>query len=149
MYGVKLLDAHKRHYGWHEGQEVFEYVLTNDQQAVFRCINYGAVVTKIEVPDQLGKIENVVLGFNQFEDYVTDSPYFGAFVGRVAGRIADGAWSDYQLTKNEREHHIHGGNQTFSQVVWDSQLVKEQDKIGVSFHLSVQMETTGIQEISA
>ncbi len=133
MYGVKLLDAHKRHYGWHEGQEVFEYVLTNDQQAVFRCINYGAVVTKIEVPDQLGKIENVVLGFNQFEDYVTDSPYFGAFVGRVAGRIADGAWSDYQLTKNEREHHIHGGNQTFSQVVWDSQLVKEQDKIGVSF----------------
>lgn len=135
MYGVKRLDARKQHYGWYEEQEVFEYVLTNDRQAVFRCIDYGAVVTGIEVPDQFGKIENVVLGFKQFEDYVNDSPYFGAFVGRVAGRIADGAWSDYQLTKNEGQHHIHGGNHTFSQRVWESRVVKEQDKIGVTFSL--------------
>lgn len=136
MYGVKPLDARKQHYGWYEEQEVFEYVLTNDQHAVFRCIDYGAVVTGIEVPDQFGKIENVVLGFNQFEDYVKDSPYFGAFVGRVAGRIADGTWSDYQLTKNEGQHHIHGGNHTFSQRVWKSQVVREQDKVGVAFSLT-------------
>ena len=59
MYGVKRLDARKQHYGWYEEQEVFEYVLTNDRQAVFRCIDYGAVVTGIEVPDQFGKIENL------------------------------------------------------------------------------------------
>lgn len=131
------MDARKQHYGWYEGQEVFEYVLTNDQQAVFRCLNYGAVVTAIEVPDKFGKIENVVLGFKQLEDYVTDSPYFGAFVGRVAGRIADGAWLTYQLTKNsgQGQHHIHGGEANFSQQVWNSRVVQENDKIGVAFSL--------------
>ncbi|MBM6615489.1 galactose mutarotase [Desemzia sp. RIT804] len=129
------MDARKRHYGWYEGKEVFEYVLTNDQQAVFRCIDYGAVVTGIEVPDQFGKRENVVLGFKQFEDYVNDSPYFGAFVGRVAGRIADGAWSAYRLTQNEGQHHIHGGVHNFSQRVWDSRVVKENNKVGVAFSL--------------
>lgn len=135
MYGVKLLDVRKRHYGWYKGQEVFEYTFTNDQQAVFRCINYGAVVTGIEVPDQYGNIENVVLGFKQLEDYVNDSPYFGAFVGRVAGRIADGAWSTYQLTQNEGTHHIHGGTDNFSQRVWDSEVVTEKGKTGVAFSL--------------
>ncbi|MFL2133299.1 aldose epimerase family protein [Desemzia sp. FAM 23991] len=132
---MKRLDARKQHYGWYEGQEVFEYVLTNDQQAVFRCINYGAVVTGIEVPDQWGKKENVVLGFKQLEDYVKDSPYFGAFIGRVAGRIADGTWSTYQLTQNNRKHHMHGGEHNFSQLVWDSQIVQEDNRIGVAFSL--------------
>lgn len=125
----------KQHYGWYEEQEVFEYILTNDQQAVFRCIDYGAVVTGIEVPDQFGKKENVVLSFKQLEDYVKDSPYFGAFVGRVAGRIADGAWSTYQLTQNEGPNHIHGGENNFSQRVWKSRVVQETDKIGVAFSL--------------
>ncbi|MER2041441.1 aldose epimerase family protein [Desemzia incerta] len=130
------MDVHKKLYGHHNGQEVFEYVLTNQKGHVFRCINYGAVVTGIEVADKFGNVENIVLGFDRLEDYVTDSPYFGALVGRVAGRIADGKWSDVQLTQNEGSNHIHGGPVNFSHQVWESALIQEEDKTGVVFSLT-------------
>lgn len=130
------MDVHKKTYGYHNDQEVFEYVLTNQKGHVFRCISYGAVVTGIEVPDKAGNSENVVLGFDQLDDYVTDSPYFGALVGRVAGRIADGKWSDVQLTQNEGSNHIHGGPVNFSHQVWQSDVVQEKDKAGVVFSLT-------------
>lgn len=130
------MDVHKKTYGYHNDQEVFEYVLTNQKGHVFRCISYGAVVTGIEVPDKAGNSENVVLGFDQLDDYVTDSPYFGALVGRVAGRIADGKWSDVQLTQNEGSNHIHGGPVSFSHQVWQSDVVQEKDKAGVVFSLT-------------
>lgn len=129
------MDICKKPYGSHNNKEVVEYTITNQQGAVFRCINYGAVVTSIEVADRFDKMENVVLGFNKLEDYVKDSPYFGAIVGRVAGRIADGTWSEVQLTQNESQNHIHGGTVNFSQLVWDSEIVKEEEKTGVAFSL--------------
>jgi len=120
-------------YGFKDGKEVIEYRLVNNQGNVFRCLNYGAVVTAIEIPDRSGQVENVVLGFDNLKDYIKDSPYFGAIVGRVAGRIKDGRWGELQLTKNEGQNHIHGGNQNFSQVVWDSEMITGADYTGVLF----------------
>lgn len=44
------------------------------------------MITEIIVPDRNGQFENVVLGFDDFEDYVDLSPYYVCVVGRVAGR---------------------------------------------------------------
>lgn len=129
------MNIRKSSWGHVDGQEVFSYTLTNDQGAIFRCMEYGAVVTAIEVPDREGRMENVVLGFDSLDQYVKDSPYFGALVGRVAGRIARASWKDHQLTKNEGEHHIHGGTANFSHRVWKSRVVEDHHKIGIEFSL--------------
>ena len=123
----------KRRFGWVGDQEVIEYQLMTTKGAIFRCIDYGAVVTSIEVPDRNGKYENVVLGFDTLEEYIQDSPYFGALVGRVAGRIKNGAWGTHQLTQNEGAHHIHGGQFNFSQIVWDAEVNEAADFIDIVF----------------
>lgn len=124
----------KRHYGWIEDQEVIEYQLVNDQGAIFKCLNYGAIVTAISVPDQKGCLENVVLGFETLSDYITYPAYFGAIVGRVAGRIKKGQWLTHQLTLNENTNHIHGGESNFSQVVWQTNLIeKTTDELSIQF----------------
>jgi aldose 1-epimerase len=55
-----------------------------------RTINYGAVVVSLETPDRKGECADVVLGFNTMEEYLDDSPFFGAIVGRYGNRIAGG-----------------------------------------------------------
>ena len=44
-------------------------------------------MTSIKVPDMDGNFIDVILGFDNAQDYLSDqNPYFGASVGRVANR---------------------------------------------------------------
>lgn len=78
-------------------------------------ISYGAIIQSIKVPDRAGNIADVVLGFDDIAGYrKTDNPYFGAFVGRVANRIARGEFKlnddTINVAKNwNNKHHLHGG----------------------------------------
>ena len=80
----------KASYGTVDGKPVDIYTLTNSKGAVAKITNYGAIVTELHMPDKTGKMGDVVLGFDKVDDYVAKSPYFGAIVGRVANRIANG-----------------------------------------------------------
>lgn len=122
--------------GQYNNQDIIEYSLQNDHGISVYCLNYGAVLSRIYAPDKNGNAENIVLGFEQFDDYPAFSPYFGAIVGRVAGRIKEGQWKDHQLTKNEGSNHLHGGSQTFSHSVWKVEKIHqttEQCEITFSF----------------
>ena len=124
-------------FGKIEGQEVIQFSIKNKSGFTIRFINYGCVITDIIAPDQDGKMENIVLGFDRLEDYVNNSPYFGAIVGRIAGRIANGQFKlngkTYQVTQNEGENHLHGGESSFSHVIWDYKLIEEKNAAGVEF----------------
>lgn len=133
----------KKRFGWIADQEVTEYQLTTTQGAVFKCLNYGAIVSGIEVPDKNGNCENVVLGFDTLEEYIEDSPYFGALVGRVAGRIKNGTWETSKLTQNEGPHHIHGGQANFSQIIWDTEVNEAADFIDIIFTHTSQAGDNG------
>ncbi|HTD23975.1 MAG TPA: hypothetical protein VK738_15060 [Terriglobales bacterium] len=49
---------------------------------------YGAIVVSLRVPDCKGNVDDVVLGYDSLNLYVSNNPYFGAIVGRYANRIA-------------------------------------------------------------
>ena len=69
-----------------EGRMFRRFRLTNNNIAVELC-SLGATVTSVNVPDRHGKLADVVLGFDNADDYLADSnPYFGATLGRVANR---------------------------------------------------------------
>jgi aldose 1-epimerase len=109
-------------FGRQDDTPVQIYTLTNDNGLVARITNYGAIVTELHVPDRNGRLADVVLGFERLEGYVAGHPYFGAIVGRVANRIANGEFSldgtRYTLAPNDRPHHLHGGRRGWDKVVW-------------------------------
>lgn len=86
---------------------------------------FGARLVELRTPDRNGALGNVVLGFDTQDDYRSHVDlYFGATVGRVAGRIAHarfrGAGLDFALEPNEGSTHLHGGNgNAFDRVVWE------------------------------
>jgi aldose 1-epimerase len=130
----------EREFGRSEGESVMEYTLVNDSGMTVSCLNYGCVITKVMVPDRKGNFENVVLGFDEFDEYLNWSPYFGAVVGRVAGRIKGARFEldgkEYLLAENEHPNHLHGGNKGFSTTVWNAEIVEEENAVGVKFELN-------------
>jgi aldose 1-epimerase len=105
-----------------DGLAVNRFTLRNRQGMLLRLISYGATVTELWVPDRNGKLDDVVLGFDNLRQYETQSPYFGCTAGRVAFRITDGKFTldgkPFQLMINRPPHHLHGGIKGLSKVVW-------------------------------
>src|SRR3954470_11035690 len=122
---AKPIDAkpiEKASYGTVDGKPVDLYTLTNAKGAVAKITNYGAIVTELHVPDRDGKMADVVLGFDNVDDYVKKSPFFGAIVGRVANRIKDATFvlegKTYTLNANDKPHTLHGGPKGWDKVIW-------------------------------
>jgi aldose 1-epimerase len=81
-----------------------------------------------------GSFIDVVLGFDTLEAYlnsfnINNAPYFGATVGRYAGRINNSTFSlngkSIDLNSNNNGHSLHGGNIGFSQKQWKIKNVNE------------------------
>jgi len=122
------LELHSGPYGkTTSGRKITRYTLTNAHGMRVAVIDYGAVITAVEVPDRRGKTTNVLLGFPNLAGYETNAPYFGALCGRYAGRIANGRFrlngKTYSLAQNDPPNHEHGGIQGFNKVVWKSRPV--------------------------
>lgn len=121
-----------------EGQKVSLYTLTNAKGASATISNYGGIVTKLMMPDRNGKLEDVVLGFDELSSYEKKSPYFGALIGRYGNRIAKGIFSldgnTYHLATNNNGQSLHGGLKGFDKVVW--QATPEETKDGPALKLT-------------
>ena len=76
-----------------EGKKADLFTLTNSNGLVAKITNYGCIVTELHVPDRDGKFADIVLGFDNLDDFIKDSPYFGAVVGRYGNRIAKGKFT--------------------------------------------------------
>lgn len=76
------------------------FVLKNNNNMEVHILNFGGIITKILVPDKHGNFENVVLGYKNYQDYKTDPNFFGAIIGRVAGRIKR---ANFELDGNKYE----------------------------------------------
>ncbi len=120
-----------------DGTTIDIYTLTNDHGVQAKIITYGARVTELHVPDKNGQIGDVVLGFDNLDQYTKDNPYFGAIIGRVANRIAKGKFTldgkEYTLAVNNGPNHLHGGLKGFDKVVWAAEPVKSKDGPAVKF----------------
>ncbi|PFP31365.1 galactose-1-epimerase [Bacillus sp. AFS073361] len=120
-----------------DGQTITTFTMVNDQGMEVSTIDYGCTITRIVVPDRNGTLENVVLGFDTIEEYQQHSPYFGAVVGRHAGRIANAEFTlegtTYHLAKNNNDNHLHGGIKGLDKVIWNTEVVEEKDSLTLVF----------------
>ncbi len=119
-----------------DGEEVDLYTLSNSHCMEVKIITYGGIIQALEVPDRDGRNRNVVLGFDNLDDYVNNnSPYFGAIIGRYANRIAEGEFTldgiTYQLAINNPPNALHGGPTGFHTKVWDAEAFVRSHRVGL------------------
>jgi len=137
--GGTAVDVQKEPFGrTADGTAVDIYTLTSGKGLKARIMTYGATLVSLEVPDRAGKTGDVVLGYDGFDGYTKNSPYFGSIVGRYGNRIAKGQFSldgvAYRLATNNGENHLHGGIKGFDKVVWKAEPVRESGAAAVQFN---------------
>ncbi|KAF8091452.1 hypothetical protein N665_0445s0037 [Sinapis alba] len=74
--------------------------------------NRGASIISLLFPDENGKMEDVVLGYDSVNEYMNDTVFFGATVGRVANRREKTVANDAKNTIH------HGGKKGFGHAIW-------------------------------
>ena len=109
------------------------HTIKNSKGMSAEICNYGARVTKLNVPDKKGVTADVVLSFDTLEEITTKETYFNATCGRFANRIKDAKFTlegkDYKLAENNGPNSLHGGKEGFNMKVWDVKSVSENEII--------------------
>lgn len=131
------LPVKKKPWGEVNGKPIFLYSLKNSNGMQMDVTNYGGIITSLVVPDKENKMEDVVLGFDNLQQYVDPNPSMGAVIGRFANRIKNGQFKigekTYQVTTDKKGHALHGGGE-FEKAVWDGEIV--QNEMGNGIKLS-------------
>jgi aldose 1-epimerase len=123
-----------------DGRPVQQVTLASGRMVV-KLIALGASVTDVTVPDRNGRAANVVLGYGSFADYEAHirRNYFGATVGRYAGRIANARFAidgrDYRLQANDGANALHGGAAPgLESKIWSLSTFREGKTVAAAFH---------------
>lgn len=127
------------------GQKVDIYTLKNQKGMEVHIMTYGGIITSLKVPNKAGVSQDVVIGFNNLEQYTKANPYFGAIIGRYGNRIAKGKFTldgkEYSLAINNAPNALHGGLNGFNRVIWTAEEAKGGDVATLKLkYLSKDME---------
>ncbi len=111
-----------------DGRSVAAVTLTNGHGVSATVIALGASLQSLIMPDRDGKREDVQIGYDTLDGYLTKPEYFGGTVGRVANRIAKGRFTfdgrTYTVPVNNGPNSLHGGTKGFDKVLWQVTAVK-------------------------
>ena len=101
--------------GEKNGKATALYTLKNANGMEVCITNFGGRLVSVMVPDRDGNMVDVILGFDNINDYMTKPSDFGASIGRYANRIAGGKFQldgeTVVLNQNDGENCLHGGTE--------------------------------------
>lgn len=143
---MAIATIEKNHFGKTiDGDDVDQYILSNKKGMEISIITYGGIITSWTAPDKNGDYKDIVLGYNTLAEYETETPYFGALIGRYGNRIAKGKFTidgeTYTLAVNNGVNHLHGGIKGFDKVVWDAKTIVNDSTASLELsYLSKDME---------
>lgn len=105
-----------------DGRAVEMVTFTNGHGVCLKVITLGASIQSLVLPDRGGRLGDVILGYASLEGYLAKPQYFGATVGRVANRLANGRFlldgRTHQLPINDGPNTLHGGPMGFDKQMW-------------------------------
>lgn len=107
-----------------DGREVQIFALINAQGSSVEILDLGGIIVTLNTVDRNGDFDDITLGFDNVQQYLSANPFFGTLVGRYANRIARGKFTldgeEYSLAINSGENAIHGGLVGFDKRIWQS-----------------------------
>ncbi len=114
----------KTSFGKLNNSTVCSYTIENDKICL-EVLDLGATIRSLKIKDKNGAYTDVVLGYDTVEEYINNSGYFGATVGRFANRIKGARFTlngeEYTLSSNEKGNTLHGGVNSFSNRIWQGE----------------------------
>lgn len=114
-----------------DGTELFLYSFTNKNGMTMTVTELGATLVRVIVPDREGGKRDVVLGYDTPQDYLKNTCFFGAVIGRSGNRIDQGRFvingKTYQLPINDNSNNLHSGPNGFDARRWEVGRVEEAD----------------------
>lgn len=117
--------------GFAGADSISAWTLTGQSGLSMTVLTLGGIVQRLLVPDHKGDLTDIVLGFNNLSDYAKPHPYFGATVGRIAGRVTRGqltaAGKHYPLPINDSPNHLHGGIDSIDKQIWQASPLSRED----------------------
>lgn len=127
------------------GEEALLYTVTNKNGMSVSFTDFGAIIVKVMVPDRLGKLEDVVLGYDNLSPYEQNSPGYGSFIGRNANRIRKASFhlenKTYDLEKNDGQNNLHSGAISYNKYMYKTKVVSKEDFASIEFsRVSPDME---------
>ena len=103
------------------GEETYLYTITGGGLTAV-VTDLGATLVKLLVPDADGNMADVVLGYDNSDDYVSNPCFLGATVGRSANRIGGATFElngrTFTLTPNENSNSLHSGPDFYHARLW-------------------------------
>ena len=115
-----------------EGKQTHLYTLRNSKGMEVCFTNFGARIVSIMVPDRNGKMQDVVLSYDNIAQYADREHFgsdFGAAIGRYANRINQGRITidgkTIQLPQNNYGHCLHGGFTGWQYKVYDGRQLND------------------------
>ena len=116
--------------GEKDGKATALYTLTNANGMEVCITNFGGRLVSVMVPDKDGNMVDVILGFDNINDYMTKPSDFGASIGRYANRIAEGKFElDGQtvtLNQNDGPNCLHGGAEGWQYQIYEAEQLDPQ-----------------------
>jgi aldose 1-epimerase len=55
-----------------QNEDIYLYKLKNSNCIEVEIINYGCIITSIKIPDKNGNLIDIVLGYDNLNDYIND-----------------------------------------------------------------------------
>lgn len=115
------------------------FTIKNDNNVTVKLTNWGATLVSLVVPDKDGFLRDVVLGFDNLEDYFVNHCYFGATIGRNGNRIQNASininGNTYNLDKNEGgKNNLHSGFNGYQKRLWDYRIDEENNSVTFKLH---------------
>ena len=113
------------------------FTLENSKGTKLIVSNLGAAVISLFVKDKNGNMQDVVLGYENISDYLTDEFYLGTVVGRYANRIAGNTVVIdnlvYHISSKNGDYHLHGGNVGFNKKLFEVFPFQNSSTTGILF----------------
>jgi len=119
-------------------EDVSLFTVTNSTGITAKFTNWGATIVSLLVPDKSGNLKDIVLGFDNLEDYFINHCYFGATIGRNGNRIGNASFvingSLHSLDKNENgKNNLHSGFNGYQKRLWNYEI--DENNNSVSFNI--------------
>lgn len=122
------------------GMEAERYTLTNENGVSASFTNLGALWLTMMVPDKDGNMADVVLGYDNADQYMSSGDHLGEVVGRNANRIGNATFIlnefTYALWLNDNgKNNLHSGPDYYRERFWDADV--EEDDLGTRINFTL------------
>ena len=110
-----------------EGKEISLYTLNNSKGMKAEVTDLGEILVRVFAPDATGKVDDLVLGFDDGESYYGNDSFFGTVIGPCANRTGGAEYTldgvTYQLDKNDGANNLHTHKQLgFHKRLWNAEM---------------------------